>query len=276
MIMDLHTHTHHSPDASDQTVAERVSAAEKLGLQFMAVTDHVEINRWYPAAYYGGVESEMYAYNGEGIFEASAAETAAEALKSAKVKLLCGAEVGQIPQDPEKAARLYRDPRVDLVIGSVHELPGKPDFFFLDYDKEDIPALMDAYFSEVLRTAQTDCWDVLGHLTYGLRYLPDRRSYDITPHLPLIDRIFRTVIAKDKAIELNGSGLKYDEPFTDPGADLLRRYYTLGGRRLTLSTDAHDTAYLGYGIDTLEDMARAAGFTELTYFEKHVPKQVKL
>lgn len=276
MIMDLHTHSQNSPDAARQTVAERAAAAEKLGLRFMAVTDHIEINRWFPAEYYNAEESEMYAYNGIGILESSLTETTAAAKQSGTVKILCGAEIGQIPQDPERAAQVYADPRLDLVIGSVHELPDMADFFFLDYETINIPALMDAYFSEVLKTAQTDCWDVLGHLTYGLRYLPDREGYSIARHLPVIDEIFRTVIEKDKAIELNGSGLKYDVPFTDPDLTLLRRYRDLGGRRLTLSSDAHDTKYLGYKMDVLENMAREAGFTELTYFEKHVPKQVKL
>ena len=48
MIMNLHTHTHHSPDGAPQTVADRVQAANALGLKYMAVTDHVEINRFYP------------------------------------------------------------------------------------------------------------------------------------------------------------------------------------------------------------------------------------
>ena len=76
MIMNLHTHTHNSPDAK-QTVAERVKAANQLGLRFMAITDHVEINRYYPAEYYHAEESEMYFYDGCGVFARSAAETAA-------------------------------------------------------------------------------------------------------------------------------------------------------------------------------------------------------
>ena len=191
MIMNLHTHTHHSPDAQ-HTVAERVSAANQLGLRFMAVTDHVEINRYYPASYYHAEESEEYFYDGGGVFARSAAEITAEQANCGPLTLLCGSEVGQIPQNVEKSALIYNDPRTDLVIGSVHELPGRPDFYFLDYDKEDIPALVTAYFEEVLRLAQTDCWDILGHLTYGLRYLPDRRAYDLTPHLELIDEILTT------------------------------------------------------------------------------------
>ena len=275
MIMNLHTHTHHSPDAA-QTVAERIAAANQLGLQFMAVTDHVEINRFFPAEFYHAEDSDMYFYDGGGVFTRSAAEITAAQADCGPLKLLCGAEIGQIPQDPEKSMQIYRDPRTDLILGSVHELPGRPDFYFLDYSRENIPALVTAYFEEVLRLTQTDCWDVLAHLTYGLRYLPDRRAYDLTPHHSLIDEILRTVIKKDKALELNGSGLRKPQPYIDPDLSLIRRYYDLGGRNLTISTDAHDTQYLGYGIDLLEDMARAVGFTELTWFEKHEIQKVKL
>ena len=121
MIMNLHTHTHHSPDAA-QTVAERIAAANALGLKYMAITDHVEINRYYPAEYYHAVESDMFSYNGRGVFEASAAETEAHKADCAPLTLLTGAEIGQIPQDIEKSALIYNDPRVDLILGSVHEL----------------------------------------------------------------------------------------------------------------------------------------------------------
>lgn len=276
MIMNLHTHTHHSPDGAPQTVAERVRAAEALGLRYMAITDHVEINRYYPASHYGAQETEEFFYDGGGVFERSAAETVAAQVESSSVTLLCGAEIGQIPQDTERSMQIYHDPRVDLIIGSVHELPARPDFYFLDYAKENIPALVTAYFEELYRLAQTDCWDILAHLTYGLRYLPNRRAYDLTPHLELIDEILKTVIRKDKAIELNGSGLRKPQPYIDPDLVLVKRYRELGGKYLTISTDAHDTAYLGYGIDLLEDMARTAGFSELTWFEKHEPRTVKL
>lgn len=276
MLMDLHTHTHHSFDGAPQTVAERIARAEALGLRWMAVTDHVEINRFYPAEHYGAVETEVWNYDGQRAFEGSLAEVTAEKANCRSVTLLCGAEIGQMPQEPELAAKLYADPRLDLVIGSVHELPQRPDFYFLDYSKEDIPALVTAYFDEVLRLAQIDTWDILAHLTYGLRYLPCRAEYDLTPHLPVIDEIFRTVIAKGKAIELNGSGLKSTPEFTDPALPLIRRYHELGGRYLTLSTDAHDTKYLGCRMNELEDMARAAGFTELTVFRKHQPELIPL
>ncbi len=275
MRMDLHTHTHHSPDAAD-TVAERIARAAELGLQVMAVTDHCEVNHFYPAAYYGETPCEEIFHNGRRIFSGSVAETAEAQKTDPPLLLLCGAELGQIPQCPGIAKQLYRDPRLDVVIGSVHELPDLPDFYFLDYGSFDLYKLMDRYFREVLATACSDAYDVLGHLTYALRYLPDRTGYDLTPHLPVIDEIFQTLIRKDKALEFNGSGLKASPSYTDPDLFLLKRYFAVGGRRLSLSTDAHSTAYLAYRMDEIEKMARDIGFTELTYFRKHKPETIAL
>lgn len=270
MLMDLHTHTHHSPDGAD-TVAERVDKAQSLGLRVMAITDHCEVNHYYPAEYYRETPSEEIFHNGKKTFADSVTETLAARSLCGDLLLLCGTELGQIPQAPEIAKQLYEDPRIDMVIGSVHELPHMPDFYFLDYATLSVPQLIDRYFYEVLTVARSPFCDVLAHLTYGLRYLPNRAGYDLSPHLPVIDEIFRTVIATGKALEFNGSGLKADLPYTDPDCFLLKRYYALGGRRITLSTDAHTTQYLAYRMNDLEQMARDAGFTEAVYYEKHRP-----
>lgn len=274
MIMNLHTHTHHSPDGADETVAQRVAMAKECGLKIMAVTDHCEVNRYFPAEYYHAQETRIFDYNSKGVFDGSLEETAAEQKKNPDFILLCGTELGQIPQDVARSQMLYNDPRLDLAIGSVHELPDMPDFYFLDYSQYDVSALITAYFDEVLRLAKTDCYDILGHITYALRYLPNREQYDIAPHMPVIEEIFRTVITKEKAIELNGSMLKKEKPFTDPDLKLLKMYHEMGGKYLTLSTDAHDGIYLGYGMDVLEQMAKDAGYNKLTYYVKHSPVMV--
>lgn len=276
MIMNLHTHTHHSPDGATETVAQRIEMAKACGLQIMAVTDHCEVNRYYPAEYYHAQESKIFDYNSKGVFDGSVAETVTEQEKNPDFLLLCGTELGQIPQDVELSQKIYNDPRLDLAIGSVHELPNLPDFYYLDYSQYDVPALITAYFDEVLALAKTNCYDILGHITYALRYLPERTSYDITPHMPVIEEIYRTVIAKDKAIELNGSMLKKDPPFTDPDLKLLKLYHDMGGKYLTISTDAHHGKFLGHRMDYLEQMAKDAGFGKLTYFVKHSPVQIEL
>jgi len=275
MLTDLHTHTHHSPDGQD-TVPERVAAAQKLGLKVMGISDHVEINRYYPADYYGIEETEALCCDGRKVMNGSLDEVIAARYDCGDLLLLCGVELGQIPQDVALSGEVYNDPRVDYVIGSVHELPGLLDFYFLDYTEHDIPKLLDRYFEEVLALARTDCYDTLAHLTYPLRYLKNRAAYDFSRHDAICDEIFRTLIAKDKALELNGSGLKYDLPFTDPDLSLICRYHDMGGRFLTIGTDAHFTKYLGYRMEILEQIARDAGFEEITYFDRHNPVCIPL
>lgn len=271
MLMNLHTHTFHSYDGANETVADRIRAAKMLGLRVMAVTDHVELNRYYPAEHYQEVESEQFLYDFGKTFEESVADTANEQQLHPEFNLLVGAEIGQMTADVPLARQLYSDPRVDIILASVHEMHGLPDFYFLDYSKIELKPLIDAYFEEALRTASLDCFDVMAHLTYGLRYIPNREQFDLTPYYPVIDEIFRTLIANGKALEFNGSGLKKTVPYTDPDFSLIRRYRELGGQYLTISTDAHETAFLGYRMDELEDMARAAGFPALTYYRRHEP-----
>lgn len=45
--MDCHTHTGISPDGSG-TVAGHIAQAEKLELPVLALTEHVEMNRYFP------------------------------------------------------------------------------------------------------------------------------------------------------------------------------------------------------------------------------------
>lgn len=276
MIMDLHIHSHHSHDAAKESICEYLYVAESMNLQYIAITDHVEINRFFPCEYYHTSESDICSYNNRKVFSESVAEILENQPKSKKVKLLCGAEVGQICQNIELATMIYQNPNIDLIIGSVHELPGLPDFYYLDYENMDIDKLVNDYFMEVLKTARTDCYDILAHLTFGLRFIPNREKYDLKPHYPIIDEIFMTLIEKRKSLELNGSGLKSPIPYTDPGIDLLCRYYQLGGRLLTLGSDSHDKASLGSCIDLLEKIAYVVGFSELTWYDKHIPHKVQL
>ena len=276
MLMNLHTHTRHSYDGEDVSVADRIRAAKLLGLRAMAVTDHVEVNRFYPADHYNAVESEQFLYDFGKTFTESVEETAREQAHCEGLTLLVGAELGQITSDVPLARRLYDDPRVDIILASVHEMHDLPDFYFLDYSKVDIKKLIDDYFAEALRTASLDCFNVFAHLTYGLRYMPNREQFDLTPYQPVIDDILRTLAINGKALELNGSGLKKRIPYTDPDFSFVKRFRELGGKYLTISTDAHESAFLGYRLDELEDMARAAGFDALTYYRRHEPVPMPL
>lgn len=275
MITDCHTHTRNSFDADNDTVTERCERAIQLGLDAMAVTDHCEVNRFYEKDHYKiDYEQKYDDYGFNRAFENSMAETtAAKDLYSGKFNLICGLELGQPLADMEVTQQILSDSRLDFVIASMHEMPGHDDFAFLDYSKENVPALLEQNFSEILRIAKWGKFDVLGHITYALRYIQGNQNIpvDMTPYQDTIREIFKAVIQNGKGIEINTSGLRQKYGDTFPSLEYIKLYRELGGEILTVGSDSHKTADLAKGIKEGIEIAAQAGFTRIAYFKERKP-----
>lgn len=275
MITDCHTHTRNSFDADNDTVTERCERAIQLGLDAMAVTDHCEVNRFYEKEHYKiDYEQKYDDYGFNRAFENSMAETtAAKDLYSGKFNLICGLELGQPLADMEVTQQILSDSRLDFVIASMHEMPGHDDFAFLDYSKENVPALLEQNFSEILKIAKWGKFDVLGHITYALRYIQGNQNIpvDMTPYQDTIREIFKAVIQNGKGIEINTSGLRQKYGDTFPSLQYIKLYRELGGEILTVGSDSHKTADLAKGIKEGIEIAAQAGFTRIAYFKERKP-----
>ena len=272
-LADCHTHTHVSPD-SEAALPDMLRKAQELGLFAYAVTDHVELCRWYPQGYYHTLprnEEDFFDYAAR--FEQSMAQNAVARELAQGLTFMNGIELGEPDADFGLASSICKDQRLDFVIASLHELPGKLDFYFLDYAKENVPALLTTYFTTLLQIAEWNGFDVLGHITYPLRYIVGDAGIpvDITQYRDIIAEIFRTVIRNGKGIELNTSGYRqtYGKPF--PDAELLRLYRDLGGKLLTLGSDAHKPEDVGAGIAEGAALAKSVGFDRIAYYMRHDP-----
>ncbi|HCJ42353.1 MAG TPA: PHP domain-containing protein, partial [Ruminococcus sp.] len=173
------------------------------------------------------------------------------------------------------------DKRVDFIIGSVHQVIGEKDFYFIDYEKmsmNEIYSLLERYFTELHELCKTELFDVLGHITYCLRYMKQRNGIeaDISRFDDIIADSFRTLAQNGKGIEINTSGLRQKYGQTFPTFESVKLYRQLGGEILTVGSDAHRTADLGKGIAEGIALAKAAGFDRVTYFKKHEPHFLKL
>jgi histidinol-phosphatase (PHP family) len=133
------------------------------------------------------------------------------------------------------------------------------------------------YFEAVLGAVQTGLFDVLGHLDivkrYGVRH-HGPFSYD--RYAEPIDAILRACVENGTGLEINTSGLRGlpKEPF--PALPVVRRYRELGGEIVTVGSDAHRVDDLGQGIDAAVDLARAAGFDAIAFFEDRQPRWVPI
>jgi histidinol-phosphatase (PHP family) len=280
-FIDLHSHSHNSSDAAFKT-EEMIGAAIKMGVEVYAITDHCEINRFYSEAYYGGKQGdyEYETYDNAANFESSMIENTACKLKlreeKAKIKFLSGIELGQATFDFGLSESLIADRRLDFVIASIHQLKNRDDFAFINYTRfnnEKLFALCEEYFDEVKKLCAWGKFDVLGHLTYILRYIEGNagRSINISLFYQVIRECFKLIIHSGKGIELNTSGLRQKYGKTFPDYNILNIYHEMGGEILTIGSDSHTPEDVGKGISEAYEMIAEIGFKWLVYYENREP-----
>ena len=274
--IDCHTHTQFSVD-SDADIIGMIERAMELGLSAYAVTDHCECNRWYSEEHYPDETTYRYFDFGRDFENSVSAVTKLKVQYDGKINLLCGVEMGQGNQVPEIAETIVNDSRLDLVIGSMHQLPKTEDFAFIEYEKmteDEMKKLLERYFLEVFNLCKWDKFDILGHLTYPLRYIEDKGNVkiDMGPYEDIIREIFKVIIHNGKGIEINTSGLrqKYGKPF--PEFRFVKMYRELGGEIISIGSDAHTVNDLGKGVADGAEIAKQAGFKYLCYFKERKPQ----
>ena len=275
-LIDCHTHTAFSPDASS-SLESMVKKAGELGLAAYAITDHCDVNFWDKCDDKSVVDFDMY---GSGDYALKSIQ-AVSSVKSGYPNLLCGIELGQPLLNIEKAELIANDPRLDFIIGSHHMNKNENDFYYLEYNKMDsrqLDKLLENYFLEMLEMVKWGKFDVLGHLTYPLRYIAGEYGLDVdlSKYDDIIIEIFKTLIDNGKGIEINTSGLrqKYGKAF--PELAYVKMYRELGGEILSIGSDAHCTADLGKGIADGVEMGLQAGFKYLCYFKGRKPEFLKM
>lgn len=253
-LADCHTHTHLSPD-SEAAAIDMAKAAQAAGLSELCFTDHVDFLDF---------DGNRCGFDG---WDAYLRQF--QALSLPGVTLRLGVELGEAWEDPALAREVVSHPAVDFVIGSVHNLSsnhGGVDFYFIHYETEaDCHRVLSAYFDCMEALAAMDCYDVLGHIIYPLRYMNRRDGNHVTleRYLPQLRRIFSTVTAKGKGIEVNTCRGETG----DDWREVLALYKDCGGRIVTLGSDAHAPADVGKGIPQAAALLKELGF-DLAVYEK--------
>jgi len=278
-MIDCHTHTSISPDGYDDA-ADSYEKACRLNLAAIAVTEHCEANRLYGPEKYSTKHSndEHFFYNYD-IFQRSMEKnTLIKESCSSDTVFINGIELGQATHDTDAAEKIISDSRLDFTIGSMHELPGRDDFAFLDYKNENIEKLLLEYFEELLKLSEWGKFDVLGHLTYPLRYIIGEAGIktDISAFDDIVRKIFTTLAAYDKGLEINTSGLRQPYGKTFPDLKYLKLFKECGGKIISIGSDAHKTEHIGAGITEGTELAKAAGFEKIYYFIKHIPYGISI
>ena len=179
---------------------------------------------------------------------------------------------------PALAQAVVDSQNYDVVIGSVHgimfrgERKSTSKFDFGAADEAAMLEYLDGYMDAVVFIAEKLDVDVLAHLTYILRYINGKykRNLDWRIQEEKIRRIFRAIIERGIALEINTScvGSFYDEWL--PARELVDLYIEMGGRLFTLGSDAHKSEKIGQGFEAVKTHLREKGIAQLVYFKNRV------
>ena len=273
-LIDCHTHTQFSMD-SEADIDSCIRKAIDIGLTAYAITDHCECNAWYPEHHYSVTDNIDY-FNYEQDFNNSLNAITVRKEKYRNFNLICGIEMGQATQDTEIAKKISSDERIDFIIGSMHQIRGEKDFYYIDYENmsmDSIYNLLERYFTEIYELCKMNCFDVIGHLTYCLRYMKCRNNInpDISRFDDIIAESFRLLAYNGKGIEINTSGIRQGCGNAFPSEKYVRLFRDMGGEIISVGSDAHTVEDIGKDISSAIYTAKAVGFTHLCYFKKHKP-----
>lgn len=264
-MKDNHVHSTVSHDGKS-SIADYIRIAPKLGVDEITFTEHYDD--------YVGIQTNLSTLDVENYYK-----TYLTYKNTFDFPINFGIEIGLQPDITESVKALVSAYPFDFIIGSSH-ITCKKDMamdrsFFDGYTRKE--AYM-RYFREVLENIRLyDEFDVYGHLDYVVRYGGyESKHIDYAEFAEILDEIMISLIKKDKGLELNTSGFRYKLGNPHPNFTILKRYRELGGKIITLGSDAHTTADLASGFQDAADLLESIGFHEIAIYHKRKPDFMKI
>ncbi len=246
--VDRHVHTKFSPD-SEADVKKYLMKAKDLGLEYVLFTDHMD---------FGAIDPEFRVRIDYDEYAAYMKELA----EAYDMPVKIGVEIGYEKDHKAEIEAFLDSFDFDFVISSIHFGHGK-DFYLGDFfdGKTQREAYMD-YFEILLEMVENfTAYDVVGHLDYITRYGPyEHKYYEFKEFQGIIDEILKQVIAKEKGIEVNTSGLRGELEVAFPKDEVIARYRELGGKYISVGSDCHFNEHYMADVDATVKNLEEMGF----------------
>lgn len=268
IIADMHTHSENSHDSTCK-IEDMYAAQLKKGTEIFAVTDHCDV----------------FSFREYDIFKpiSNAYETVCRLREKYETdNILTGVEIGEAFWYPKEYEKIIRLEDYDVVIGSVHCIRPKGEteiYSHIDFSKpnqDEIYRYAQVYFDDLLEMIEKTDFDILAHLTYPIRYLNGiyGRGVDLSRFDGEIEEILRRIIKRGSSLEINTSSYDLLNDFM-PTTEILKKYYSMGGRMITLGSDAHAAERASQNFDNAIAAAKEIGFDGIYCYRKRKPIKLK-
>lgn len=275
MLIDLHNHLKGwSPDA-DQSLTELLNSATKKHIDGVAVTDHYDIGSVTAPDVKWVFDIEKYLR-----FLAKHRKRFPAKQGDGSPGLLIGIELGYNEKYLDQINKITKDQRFDFSILSLHTFHGIDPV----RDKEHLLPLVKCgrFYNKLIELIAESALNapdanIIGHYDFFSRYIPVKKSKILYSDAPLeFDRLFSIMIYNGQALEINTSTIEnmhlqhgYDFEDAMPDARIISRYIEMGGKSITIGSDAHCSKDDGRYIKETAVWLRQQGVNEICWFENH-------
>lgn len=254
-MVDIHNHSKYSFDSKAEP-KEMLELALLRGAKVYGFAEHVNLDE---KSDINAVRKTVGAY----IEELNALQFSFE-----KLRVLRGVEFNYYPSQNDDYKLLTKEFDFDYVVNSVHDVRGKNCYVGYFNDGK-IDEGYRAYFDYLKESMEVPYpYHVLGHMGFlyksaknltGEEYFHRYQKY--------ILEILEKVVEKGVALEANTNTYGASFP-CDPDERILRAYYEMGGRKITIGADSHSTCNVMKNVEETVRLLAKIGFTHLSYFVK--------
>ena len=268
-LTDVHTHSTFSFDGRED-LKNMLSAAYQKGLAFYGVAEHFDYDV-FTIKGTQDIDADEYFHTARHLQEDYAG----------CMNVLIGAEFGYSEDEKVQGMYLttYKKYRPDFIVNSVHGMMGE-DYYYKKLFGEKVQRSKSETYGEYIDLVRksldvTYPYDIVGHFGYLTRYAPYMdKSMTMAEFGDKIDDLLKTIISKDKILEANSSTKGAGICVTSE--EILRRYYELGGRKVSFASDAHDSSRIADGREAVVHMLKTIGFTYITvpYRGEHIKIEI--
>ncbi len=259
VLTDIHVHSTYSADG-ESSLGDMLAAAEAKGIKYLGMAEHFDYDYNAIGLKINGLPAFTDA---EGYFaEGRKMQNSCKGLN-----LLLGCEMGYSPSAEvwRQYGEIAEKYSPDFIVNSVHTCAGHDCWFAEYFEGKD---KFSAYKDYLLRVKESLSapynYDIVGHIGYVSRNAPYADPVlRYAEFSGIYDDILKEIIARGKILEVNSSVRTAGCPHL-PDKDVLARYFELGGRKVSFSSDAHCTGNLLRGREEVVRSLVSVGFDCLT------------
>jgi len=259
MLFDSHIHTEFSAD-SEMKAAEALSAATRQGIG-LVFTEHLDAD-------YTSKEGKVFSFDPQAYWQKYSS------LQGDTLRL--GVEIGMRESTREFSEEFSRQVPFDFIICSQHMVDDL-DIYYPDYyEGKDKQEAYHRYFVQMAENIKAHSFaNALGHIDYICRYAPYAdANIRYAEFADEIDAVLQNAIENDVVMEINTRRLG-DRQALASLIPIYQRYRELGGRFVTLGSDAHTPEAVGAHLLLAYDFAEGLKLTPVTFSQQRMVNSLK-